>query len=112
MSLLRPKSSAAALALALSQQTDKEEPGLKHLSDDVITNRIFDFMTDEEMTKIDLDNYVLFIENVLKASDQICVASHWVRFTCLLIDLEFFSCHSMQSTFNGAFSSTTSNASE
>ncbi|KAG6574937.1 Protein SIEVE ELEMENT OCCLUSION B, partial [Cucurbita argyrosperma subsp. sororia] len=79
MSLLRPKSSATALALALSQQTDKEEPGLKHLSDDVITNRIFDFMTDEEMTKIDLDNYVLFIENVLKASDQICVASHWAQ---------------------------------
>lgn len=80
MSAFRPKTSATALALALSHETDKEEQSLKHLSDDVITNRIFTINSDDETTRIDLDNYILFIESVIKTSDHIAVASHWVRF--------------------------------
>lgn len=79
MSAFRPKTSATALALALSHETDKEEQSLKHLSDDVITNRIFTINSDDETTRIDLDNYILFIESVIKTSDHIAVASHWAQ---------------------------------
>lgn len=81
MSIFRPKTSATALALALPQEIDKEEEkSLKHLSDDFITNRIFTINSDAETMKIDIDSYILFIESVIKSSDKIAVASHWVRF--------------------------------
>ncbi|KAE8651826.1 protein SIEVE ELEMENT OCCLUSION B [Cucumis sativus] len=80
MSMFRPKTSATALALALPQEINKEEEkNLKHLSDDVITNRIFTINSDDETMKIDIDSYILFIESVIKSSDKIAVASHWAK---------------------------------
>ena len=76
----RPKISAVPLALALMQKTDKEQTNLKHLSDDVIMNHLFTKHGDDETIKIDLNDYISFIENVIKSSDQISAASHWVRY--------------------------------
>lgn len=79
MSTARPKTPAAQLAISLSQQVDKEERSLRHLSDDVIMNQMYTKHNDDDTIKIDVNNYILFIESVIKTADEIALALHGVR---------------------------------
>ncbi|XP_023000470.1 protein SIEVE ELEMENT OCCLUSION B-like [Cucurbita maxima] len=83
----RPKISAVPLALALMQKTDKEQTNLKQLSDDVIMNHLFTKHGEDETININLNDYISFIENVIKSSDQISAASHWAQGSKVHVEL-------------------------
>lgn len=82
MSVLAPKLPSTPLPHS-KLQTHKEELSLKNLSDDVVAGHIFPKHRDDDRVKIDVENYISFLDNLFANVDQIIneAASHVIHFS-------------------------------
>ena len=69
-------------------QTHKDELSLKNLSDEVVAGHIYSKHRDDDTVKIDVNNYISFLESIFANVDQIHQASFQVTYKMFYI----FSC--------------------
>ncbi|XP_023006705.1 protein SIEVE ELEMENT OCCLUSION B-like [Cucurbita maxima] len=74
MSVLAPKIPSTPMANP-RLQTHKDELSLKNLSDDVVVGHIYSKHRDDDTVKIDVNNYISFLQSIFAYVDQIHEAS-------------------------------------
>lgn len=89
MSVLAPKIPSTPMTHP-KLQTHKEELSLKNLSDDVVAGHIYSKHRDDDRVKIDVDNYISFLESVFSNVDQIKEAASQVIHKFFFYFLFFF----------------------
>lgn len=60
-----PKTPTSSLLQSQLKTPSKEEVSLKHFTDEVVTGQIYVKHRDDDKTKIEVDNYVSLIENIM-----------------------------------------------
>lgn len=92
MAVLAPKKPSTPI-IHPRLQTHKEDLSLKNLSDEAVAGHIYSKHRDDDTIKIDVDNYISFLQSVFSNVQQINEASSQVihiQFVCSKKNTIFF----------------------
>ena len=90
MAILAPKKPSTPITHP-RLQTHKEDLSLKNLSDEAVAGHIYSKHRDDDTIKIDVDNYISFLQSVFSNVQQINEASSQVIYNLFVVKkIQFF----------------------